>query len=86
VNILLPHCILDGSSVSILTHQCREFVKSVPAGGGRGLKFFSIAVMLIKVTVRKFFIHLRHCVTPPPAEDTLHASRNDPRQRRIGTK
>src|SRR5664280_939693 len=25
--------------------------------------------MLSKVTVRKSFVHLRHCVTPPPAED-----------------
>jgi len=36
-------------------------------GGGR----FNVAVMFSEVADRKFFIHLRHCVTPPPAEDMV---------------
>jgi len=35
-------------------------------GGGRVIA----DVRFSEVTGRDFFVHLRHCVTPPPAEDT----------------
>jgi len=51
-----------------LVRLCRNVIACPPlagVGGGR----VNIAVMFSEVKSRQFFIHLRHCVTPPPAED-----------------
>ncbi|HAR48689.1 MAG TPA: hypothetical protein DCR81_00955, partial [Smithella sp.] len=43
-----------------------------PAGGGRGWKFLQHTEYW-SVEYYLNFIHLRHCVTPPPAEDITMA-------------
>jgi hypothetical protein len=40
-----------------------------PLAGATGWTCFNVVVFFIQVTSWKSFIHLRHCVTPPPAED-----------------
>jgi hypothetical protein len=37
--------------------------------------FLNVAVMYLEAQSSKFFFHLRHFVTPPPAEDKIHTSR-----------
>ena len=50
------------NSRNVAREQCPPL-----AGVGGGC--VNVAVMFSEVTGRQFFVHLRHCVTPPPAED-----------------
>jgi hypothetical protein len=65
---VIPDLIRNPVISIFLDTGLRDCVAMSPAGGGRGWTV-NVAVMLIEVTGRKSFVHLRHCVTPPPAED-----------------
>ena len=41
---------------------------NVPRWRGQGVDAFETYVVLVIYALRAF-VHLRHCVTPPPAED-----------------